>query len=111
MASGAVKVKCAIAFDSGNECIAEYVRTALPSEWRPHVTVSTYSQGTDVIEMVRNVLPDMLAIITNLLLLSPDVIEGCVAISPTLDTYFSLDGHRNVSTSCSSLANPCPSQC
>jgi hypothetical protein len=81
-------VKCAIAIDSGNECIAEHIHRILPGEWRPHVTVSTYAQGTDVIEMVRNDLPDLLVIITNLLLRSPDVIEGCVAVSPNTRYLF-----------------------
>jgi hypothetical protein len=81
--SGSMKVKCAIAMDSDNEPIEEIVRWMIPDEWRPHVTVAPYAQCTDVIEMVRNALPDLLVIHTNLLLLGPeDAIAGCVAVSP-----------------------------
>ncbi|HET6175342.1 MAG TPA: hypothetical protein VFE61_00315, partial [Candidatus Sulfotelmatobacter sp.] len=81
-------MKCAIAIDSNNEDFAEIVRTLFPSEWQPHVTVSTYSKWTDVIEMVRVTLPALLVIHTNLFLLSPDGIEGCVAISPNTRYLF-----------------------
>lgn len=81
--SGSMKVKCAIAIDSHNEPIEEIVRLMIPDEWRPHVTVAPYARCTDVIEMVRNALPDLLVIHTNLLLLGPeDGIAGCVAVSP-----------------------------
>jgi hypothetical protein len=83
MASGLVKMKCVIAIDSGNECIQEIVYAMLPAEWHSDVTVATYAQLTDVIEMVRNVLPAVLVIHTNLLLLDPEVgIAGCAAVSP-----------------------------
>src|SRR5260370_41836416 len=83
MVSGSVKVKCAIAIDSGNDCIEEIVRTMLSDEWRPHATVATYAQLSDVIEMVRNALPALLVIHSNLLLLGPeDGIAGCAAVSP-----------------------------
>jgi hypothetical protein len=89
MASGEVKVKCAIAIDSGNECIGEIICVMLPGKWRPRVTVSTYPQWTDVIEMVRKALPDLLVIHTNLLLLSPkDGIESCEAVSPNARYLF-----------------------
>jgi hypothetical protein len=82
MASVAVKVKCAIAIDSGNECLGEIILALLPVEWRPYVTFSTYDQWTDVIEMVRNAQPALLVVHTNLLMLSPDGIERCIAVSP-----------------------------
>jgi len=83
MASDAVKLKCAIAIDSGNECIGEVIHQMLPAEWQPHITISSCSQWSDVIEMARNALPAVLVIHTNLLLLGPkDGIEGCVAVSP-----------------------------
>jgi hypothetical protein len=83
------QVKCAIAIDSGNECIEEIVRAMLPDDWRPHVTVATYAQWTEVIEMVRDTLPDLLVIHTNLLLLGPeDGIAGCVALSPNMRYLF-----------------------
>jgi len=82
MVVDAIKVKCAIAIDSSNPCIGEIIREMLPAEWQPHVTVSSYSQWTDVIEMVRNALPALLVIHTNLFLLSPkDGIEHCAAVS------------------------------
>ena len=83
MASGKVKVKCAIAIDSGNECFGELICRMLPDEWRPHVTVSAYSQWTDVIEMVRNALPALLVIHANLLLVKPENgMKDCAVISP-----------------------------
>jgi hypothetical protein len=55
----------------------------LPDEWRPHVTVATYAQLVDVIEMVRETLPALLVVHTNLLLSDPKHgIAGCVAVSP-----------------------------
>lgn len=81
--SGSMKVNCAIAIDSLNEPIEGIVRWMIPDEWRPHVTVAQYAQCTDVIEMVRNALPDLLVIHTNLLLQGPgDGIAGCIAVSP-----------------------------
>jgi len=82
MVSNTITVKCAIAIDSANECIGEIIIPLLPAEWRPHVTFSTYTHWTDVIEMVRRTLPALLVINTNLLMLSPDGIERCVAVSP-----------------------------
>jgi len=82
-------VKCAIAIDSGNECIEEIIRTMLPDGWGPHVTVATYAQWADVIEMARNALPALLVIHTNLLFLGPeDGIAGCVAVSPNTRYLF-----------------------
>jgi len=76
-------VKCAIAIDSGNESIAEIILTMLPDEWCPHVTVATYNGVNAVIAMVRNTLPDLLVIYTNLLFSRPeDGIAGCAAVSP-----------------------------
>ena len=81
--SGSMKVKCAVAMDSDNEAIEEIVRAMIPDEWRPHVNVAPYAQVTGVIEMVRNALPALLVIHTNLLLLGPeDGIVGCAAVSP-----------------------------
>jgi hypothetical protein len=75
-------VKCAIALDSGDECIAEIVRAMLPDDWRPYVTLATYAQWTEVVEMVRGTLPALLVIHTNLLLRQNDRILDCVAVSP-----------------------------
>lgn len=88
----ASKVKCAIAIaiaiDSGNEALGEIILGLLPSEWQPHATFSAYAQWNDVIEMVRNTLPALLVINTNLLMLSPDGIDRCVAVSPNTRYLF-----------------------
>jgi hypothetical protein len=82
-------VKCAIAFDSGSEPLGEIVRIMLPDEWQPHVFISTYARWADIIEMVRNASPALLAIHTNLLLMGPeDGIEGCAAVSPETQYLF-----------------------
>jgi len=89
MESGSVKAKCAIAIDSCNECVEEIIRAMLPDEWRPHVIVATYAQWADVIEMVRNALPALLVIHTNLLFLCPeDGMARCVAVSPNTRYLF-----------------------
>ena len=78
-----MKPKCAIAIDTGNECTEEFIRKILPYEWRPHVTLATFSRLTEVVEMVRDALPAVLILHTNLLLLGPeDAIANCVAVSP-----------------------------
>ena len=82
-ATGAPKVQCAVAIDSGNECIVEIVSDLLPAEWRPRTTVAAFDGIADVIRMVRDSKPTLLVIHTNLLI-RPDVkgIAGCVAVSP-----------------------------
>ena len=79
--SGSVKVKCVIALDSGIDGIEEIVRLMLPDEWRPHVTF-TEAQSTDLLELVRNALPALLVIHTNLFVFDPEWMAGCVAVSP-----------------------------
>jgi hypothetical protein len=80
--SGSVKVKCVIALDSGIDGIEEIVRLMLPDEWRPHVTFARDAQSTDLIELVRNALPALLVIHTNLFHYDPEWLAGCVAVSP-----------------------------
>ena len=82
MESGEIQVKCAIAIDSGNECMGEIILALLPAEWRSQVIVSVFDHWANVVELVRNAQPTLLFIHTNLLLLSPDGIEGCAAVSP-----------------------------
>jgi hypothetical protein len=85
--SGSVKVKCVIAIDE--DCIAEIVHAMLPEEWRLHATFATGAQLTDVIEMLRQALPALLVIHTNLLVCGPeDGIAGCVAASPSTRYLF-----------------------
>ena len=74
-------MKCVIAIDSGLEGIEEILRLMLPDEWRPHVTF-TEAQSTDLLELVRNALPALLVIHTNLFHYDPEWLAGCVAVSP-----------------------------
>ena len=74
-------MKCVIAIDSGLEGIEEILRLMLPDEWRPHVTF-TEAQSTDLLELVRNALPALLVIHTNLFVFDPEWMAGCVAVSP-----------------------------
>jgi len=80
--SGSVKVKCVIALDSGIDCIEEIVRLMLPDQWRPRVTFARDAQSTYLIELVRNALPALLVIHTNLFAFDPEWMAGCVAVSP-----------------------------
>jgi hypothetical protein len=80
--SGSVKVKCVVAFDSGIDAIEEIVRLMLPDEWRPHVKFATDAKSTDLIDLVRNALPALLVIHTNLFHYDPEWLAGCVAASP-----------------------------
>lgn len=77
------KVQCAIAIDEANECITEIVSAYLPAESWQHTTVATYGRFADVIRMVRDTLPTLLVIHTNLLLQGVGkAIAACVAASP-----------------------------
>ncbi len=64
------KGQCAIAIDAGNECLADIFTHFLPAEWQQRMTVATYDRFTDVIRMVRDTLPALLVIHSNLILLS-----------------------------------------
>jgi hypothetical protein len=78
------KVQCAIAIDEGNECIAEIVSACLLAESQQHTTVATYGRFADVIRMVRDTLPALLVIHTNLLVQAVgEAIAACVAASPS----------------------------
>ena len=92
-------MKCVIAIDSGLEGIEEILRLMLPDEWRPHVTF-TEAQSTDLLELVRNALPALLVIHTNLFVFDPEWMAGCVAVSPNtrylLLTTWSQEGIDNL---------------
>jgi hypothetical protein len=86
-APNSAKVQCAIAIDSGNECIGEILTSFFPSEWQQLITVAAYARFTDVIRMVRDMLPALLVIHSNLILMSVgesfgESIAACVAVSP-----------------------------
>ena len=76
------KGQCAIAIDAGNECLVEIFSSFLPAEWQQRITIATYTGFTDVIRMVRDTLPALLVIHSNLILQSEEAIAASVAVSP-----------------------------
>jgi hypothetical protein len=80
--SGSVKVKCIVALDWGIDAIEDILRLMLPDEWRPHVTFARDAIKNDLIELVRNALPALLIVHTNLFHYDPEWLAGCLAVSP-----------------------------
>ena len=77
------KVHCAIALDSGNECLLDTINAMLPGELQSTARIVT-DRFTDVIRIVRDCLPILLFIHSNLLLLEGlEGFTGCVAANPS----------------------------
>lgn len=75
------QVQCLIAVDG--ECFPEIFNSLLPSEWKPHIAVANYDlRFTDVIRVVRDTLPALLFIHSNLIQHGWDAFAAYVAVSP-----------------------------
>jgi hypothetical protein len=80
------KVYCAIAIDSGNDCLVEAFRVIFATQVQPDsLLVAAFDDLIGVVRMVRNTMPELLIIHSNLLLMGPglEAIAGCAAVSPT----------------------------
>ena len=83
-AEATARGKCFIAMDFGAEPLLDIFTRFLPTEWREHfATVSFFDGFASVIRMVRDTLPALLVIQSNLLNYDGvDLIATCVAVSP-----------------------------
>jgi hypothetical protein len=72
-----------VAIDTGNECLLELFGAFLPPELVSHTTLAAYRRLPDVIRMLQEQKPAVLAIHSNLLIPLGEIgIAACVAASP-----------------------------
>lgn len=78
-----LKAYCLVAIHGSDECLADIVGLIVPAELRQYVMVAICRNFTDVIRIVRHILPSVLVINSNLLILAVNkAISACVAVSP-----------------------------
>ena len=82
-------MKCAVAIDSCNECLVETLASMVPLVRRSDVTVAAYTDLFEVIQMVKDTLPALLVVHTNLVMLGPeDWIATCTSANPNMRYTF-----------------------
>lgn len=77
------KVQCAVAIDSGNECLLEIFSYMLRAAGRKDTTVAVYEDMLAVMRMVRDDAPALLILHSNFLVIGHlQGMAGLVAVSP-----------------------------